>query len=148
MCIDAHVIADPGQHESVDLWLLLLLAGLGGKRCEAVHKLLKKKFTEGHVDNSWLDRGTVGHQVCSAPSLTHLASVAWSPGPPGLLVGHQLHSQQPPCKVWRGMAASSPCIHLICWHCATRMSDGLYKANRMCNKSSKPGLLQACCMTY
>ena len=73
------MIAGPGQHESVDLWLLLLLAGLGGKRCEAVHKLLKKKFTEGHVDNSWLDRGTVGHQVCSAASLSHLASVGMEP---------------------------------------------------------------------
>ena len=104
-CVDASVIADPGQHESVDLWLLLLLAGLGGKRCEAVHKLLKKKFTEGHVDNSWLDRGTVGHQVCSAASLSHLASVAWRPGHLGLVLEHQLQSQQPPCIVWRSMAA-------------------------------------------
>ena len=48
----------------LDLWLLLLLASLAGKRCEAVHKLLKKKFAEGLADNGWLDRAVCGHQVC------------------------------------------------------------------------------------
>lgn len=47
----------------LDLWLLLLLASLAGKRCEAVHKLLKKKFAEGLADTAWLDRAVCGHQV-------------------------------------------------------------------------------------
>ncbi|KAA6418674.1 MAG: hypothetical protein FRX49_11327 [Trebouxia sp. A1-2] len=55
-------LTDPEQHVSIDLWLLLLLVGLGAKRSEAVHKLLRKKFTEGHVDNTWLDKAVIGHQ--------------------------------------------------------------------------------------
>jgi len=39
------------------------LAGLGGKRCEAVLKLLRKKLTEGHADGAWLDKAVLGHQV-------------------------------------------------------------------------------------
>jgi len=66
-CPEALLFADPEQqHVSIDLWLLLLLVGLGAKRSEAVHKLLRKKFTEGHVDNSWLDKAVIGHQVCSS----------------------------------------------------------------------------------
>ena len=65
-CPEALLCADPEQHVSIDLWLLLLLVGLGAKRSEAVHKLLRKKFTEGHVDNSWLDKAVIGHQVCSS----------------------------------------------------------------------------------
>lgn len=64
-CPEAFFVADPEQHVSIDLWLLLLLVGLGAKRSEAVHKLLRKKFTEGHVDNTWLDKAVIGHQVCS-----------------------------------------------------------------------------------
>lgn len=55
--------AEPEVHTGLDLWLLLLLASLAGKRCEAVHKLLKKKFAEGLADNAWLDRAVCGHQV-------------------------------------------------------------------------------------
>ncbi|DBA96744.1 TPA: hypothetical protein ACH3X1_015586 [Trebouxia sp. C0004] len=55
-------LTDPEQHVSIDLWLLLLLVGLGAKRSEAVHKLLRKKFTEGHVDNTWLDKAVISHQ--------------------------------------------------------------------------------------
>lgn len=63
-CPENLFLADPEQHVSIDLWLLLLLVGLGAKRSEAVHKLLRKKFTEGHVDNTWLDKAVIGHQVC------------------------------------------------------------------------------------
>jgi hypothetical protein len=73
------LFADPEQHVSIDLWLLLLLVGLGAKRSEAVHKLLKKKFTEGHVDNTWLDKAVIGHQVCSALSLPSIPSAAYCP---------------------------------------------------------------------
>lgn len=55
----------------LDLWLLLLLASLTGKRCEAVHKLLKKKFAEGAADTTWLDKAVCGHQVGGPRCLQH-----------------------------------------------------------------------------
>ena len=57
--------AEPEAHMGLDLWLLLLLTSLAGKRSEAVHKLLKKKFAEGLADNVWLDKAVCGHQVSS-----------------------------------------------------------------------------------
>ena len=51
------------MHMGLDLWLLLLLASLAGKRSEAVHKLLKKKFAEGLADTAWLDKAVRNHQV-------------------------------------------------------------------------------------
>ena len=56
------------------MWLLLLVAGLGGRRCETVHKLLKKKFTEGHVGHAWLDKAVRGHQVSQSPMLLSILS--------------------------------------------------------------------------
>lgn len=63
----------------LDLWLLLLLASLAGKRCEAVHKLLKKKFAEGLADSAWLDKAVCGHQVpvsvpCASQRLEQVCS--------------------------------------------------------------------------
>ncbi|KAL3132723.1 hypothetical protein ABBQ32_009229 [Trebouxia sp. C0010 RCD-2024] len=69
-------LTEPGVHMGLDLWLLLLLASLAGKRCEAVHKLLKKKFAEGLANNTWLDRAVCGHQGALRsllPSLLELA---------------------------------------------------------------------------
>lgn len=51
------------EHGAVDLWLLMLLASLGGRRCEAVQKLLKKKFTDGHAGHTWLDSAFAAHPV-------------------------------------------------------------------------------------
>ena len=55
--------AETQQHGTVDLWLLLLLADLGARRCDAVQKLLKKKFSEGHADHMWLDGAFAAHPV-------------------------------------------------------------------------------------
>ena len=41
----------------------MLLAGLAARRCDAVHKLLKKKFAEGHADHAWLDEAIATHPV-------------------------------------------------------------------------------------
>ena len=55
--------AEAEQHGSIELWLLMLLAGLAARRCDAVHKLLKKKFAEGHADHAWLDEAIATHPV-------------------------------------------------------------------------------------
>lgn len=67
--------AEPEKHLGLDLWLLLLLASLAGKRSEAVHKLLKKKFAEGLADSAWLDKAVCGHQV-SVRHGSHRAGVS------------------------------------------------------------------------
>ena len=57
------LVAETPQHGTVDLWLLLLLADLGARRYDAVQKLLRKKFAEGHADHNWLDRAFATHPV-------------------------------------------------------------------------------------
>lgn len=61
------ICSEVEQHGSIDVWLLMLLAGLGTRRCEAVRKLLKKKFTEGHADHAWLTRAIANHPVRPLP---------------------------------------------------------------------------------
>ena len=96
-CPEALLFADPEQHVSIDLWLLLLLIGLGAKRSEAMHKLLRKKFTEGHVDNTWLDKAVIGHQVCS------------------------LIAKHPCCCILPALRLTVSCCckaSVACWHCS------------------------------
>lgn len=57
------ICSEAEQHGSIDVWLLMLLAGLGTRRCEAVRKLLKKKFAEGHAHHAWLTGAIANHPV-------------------------------------------------------------------------------------
>ena len=56
------LLAEPREHQTVDLWALLAMPGISTQRAKAVQALLKRKFAEGHATNAWLQGALLQHQ--------------------------------------------------------------------------------------
>ena len=49
----------------VDVWVLLMLHGLGGSQSKAAGALVKKRVTDGSFSRELLSKAMVGHQARS-----------------------------------------------------------------------------------
>lgn len=66
----------PRQHTTFDFWTLLTLAGLNPDRKRSVHSMMRKKFSDGHADVSWLERSVTGHAVALEEQFSPIIALA------------------------------------------------------------------------
>jgi len=66
----------PGQHTTFDFWTLLSLAGLNPDRKRNVHSMMRKKFSDGHADASWLERSVTVHAVALEAQFSPIIALA------------------------------------------------------------------------
>lgn len=73
---DIKAVNTPAQHTTFDFWTLLTLAGLNPDRKHSVHSMMRKKFSDGHADASWLERSITGHAVALEEQFSPIIALA------------------------------------------------------------------------